>query len=74
MLSALDFGDAFLTGDQQQPTSVTCELASGDVEEFALGKVLQGQRDGSLLWYQALTSLLSERLNMEAVPLYTHAC
>ena len=37
VLAALDIGDAFLTVDQQQPTIVTCELASGDVEEFALG-------------------------------------
>ena len=37
VLAALDIGDAFLTVDQQQPTVVTCELASGDVEEFALG-------------------------------------
>ena len=27
VLAALDIGDAFLTGDQQQPTIVTCELA-----------------------------------------------
>ena len=56
--------------DQQQPTVVTCELASGDVEEFALGKVLPGQRDGALLQYQSLTSFLSEHLNMESFPLY----
>ena len=70
VLAALDIGDAFLTVDQQQPTIVTCELASGDVEEFALGKVLPGQRDGSLLWYQALTSFLAEHLAMEPFPLY----
>ena len=70
VLAALDIGDAFLTVDQHQPTIVTCELASGDVEEFALGKVLPGQRDGSLLWYQALTSFLAEHLAMEPFPLY----
>ena len=70
VLAALDIGDAFLTVDQQQPTIVTCELASGDIEEFALGKVLPGQRDGSLLWYQALTSFLAEHLRMESFPLY----
>ena len=43
VLAALDIGDAFLSVDQQQPTIVTCELASGDVEEFALGKVLQAK-------------------------------
>ena len=70
VLAALDIGDAFLTVDQQQPTIVTCELASGDIEEFALGKVLPGQRDGSLLWYQALTSFLADHLQMESFPLY----
>ena len=70
VLAALDIGDAFLKIDQQQPTIVTCELTSGDIEEFALGKVLPGQRDGSLLWYQALTSFLAEHLHMESFPLY----
>ena len=55
VMAALDIGDAFLTVDQQQPTIVTCELASGEVQEFSLGKVLPGQRDGSLLWYKSLT-------------------
>ena len=45
-------------------------MASGDIEEFALGKILPGQRDGSLLWYQALTSFLAEHLQMESFPLY----
>ena len=41
MLPALDIGDAFLAVDLQQPKILTGELASDDVEEFALGKVLQ---------------------------------
>ena len=60
----------FLQLISSSPTIVTCELASGDIEEFALGKVLPGQRDGSLLWYQALTSFLAEHLHMESFPLY----
>ena len=70
VMAALDIGDAFLTVDQIQPTVVSCELASGVVEEFALGKVLPGQRDGSLLWYKSLTSFLSEHLQMQPLPLY----
>ena len=73
VMSALDIGDAFLTVDQVQPTIVSCELASGDVEEFALGKVLPGQRDGSLLWYKSLTTFLAENQQMQPLPLYTHA-
>ncbi len=70
VMAALDIGDAFLTVDQQQPTIVTCELASGEVQEFSLGKVLPGQRDGSLLWYKSLTKFLSDHLQMEALQLY----
>ena len=64
VLPALDIGDAFLAVDLQQPKILTGELASDDVEEFALGKVLPGQRDGSLLWYQALASFLPFCLNI----------
>ncbi len=71
VMAALDIGDAsFLTVDQIQPTVVSCELASGVVEEFALGKVLPGERDGSLLWYKSLTSFLSEHLQMQPLPWY----
>ncbi len=69
-MAALDIGDAFLPVDQQQPTVGTCELASGEVLEFSLGKVLPGQRDGSLLWYKSLTKFLSDHLQMEALQLY----
>ena len=70
VMAALDIGDAFLTVDQQQPTIVTCELASGEMQEFSLGKVLPGQRDGSLLWYKSLTKFLSDHLQMEPLQLY----
>ena len=32
---------------------------------FSLGKVLPGQRDGSLLWYRDITSYLKLELGME---------
>ena len=70
VMAALDIGDAFLTVDQVQPTVVSCELASGETEEYALGKVLPGQRDGSLLWYKSLTNFLSEHLQMQPLALY----
>ena len=70
VMAALNIGDAFLTVDQQQPTIVTCELASGEMQEFSLGEVLPGQRDGSLLWYNSLTKFLSDHLQMEALQLY----
>ncbi len=50
--------------------SQSCDLVSGVVEEFALGKVSPGQRDGSLLWCKSLTSFLSEHLQMQPLPLY----
>ena len=40
------------------------------MQEFSLGKVLPGQRDGSLLWYKSLTKSLSDHLQMEALQLY----
>ena len=70
VMAALEIGDAFLTVNQVQPTIVSCELASGDVEEFALGKVLPGQRAGSLLWYKSVTSFLAEHVQMQPLPLY----
>ena len=70
VMAALDIGDAFLTVDQVQPAVVSCELASGETEEYALGKVLPGQRDGSLLWYKSLTNFLSEHLQMQPLALY----
>ena len=33
--------------------------------QFSLGKVLPGQRDGSLLWYRAITSFLKSKLDLE---------
>ena len=53
VLASLDVKDAFLTVDQQEPTLVHTTDAAGNPQSFSLGKVLPGQRDGSLLWYSA---------------------
>jgi len=61
----VDVSDAFLTVKQETPTVVTCVDASGKKQEFGLGKVLPGQRDGALLWYRDITGLLKNKLGME---------
>ena len=40
-------------------------MPSGVTRSFALGKVLPGQRDGSLLWYKAITAFLKKNLDLE---------
>ena len=57
--------DAFLTVQQECPTLVHTSDAGGNVRSFALGRVLPGQRDGSLLWYKAITSYLKKTLDLE---------
>ena len=64
----IDVKDAFLTVKQQRPTIVNCQLADGRTLSYGLGRVLPGQRDGSLLWHQDLTFLLKQQLGMS-----THA-
>ena len=64
-MMAIDIKDAFLTVAQQTPTVVSCQLANGEVRDYSLGKVLPGQRDGSLLWHQGITGLLKSELSME---------
>ena len=39
--------------------------ATGRKQEFGLGRVLPGQRDGALLWYRDITRLLKGKLDME---------
>ena len=39
--------------------------AGGNSRTFALGKVLPDQRDGSLLWYRAITKFLEQKLDLE---------
>ncbi len=62
----MDVADAFLTVRQETPTVVTCISTDGTSEKFGLGRVLPGQRDGSLLWYKDITRVLQEQLQIEA--------
>ena len=64
ILASLDVRDAFLTVQQECPTLVHTSDAGGNVRSFALGRVLPGQRDGSLLWYKAITSYLKKTLTL----------
>ena len=69
---AIDVKDAFLTVAQEQPTRVRCTDAGGISISYSLGRVLPGQRDGSLLWHKDLVKFLeSSSLKMaenEAYP------
>ena len=64
VLASLDVRDAFLTVTQERPTLVHTTDAQGVARSYALGRVLPGQRDGSLLWYQAITSFLKAKLDL----------
>ena len=64
-VASLDVRDAFLTVKQECPTLVHTTDAGGNVRSFALGRVLPGQRDGSLLWYKAITNYLKTTLDLE---------
>ena len=64
-MSAVDITDAFLTVTQIEPTLVTC----GD-REFALGRVLPGQRSGSQVWYDSVTSFLHTELDIISCTAY----
>ena len=72
LMLAIDVKDAFLTVAQEQPTRVRCTDASGTSVSYSLGRVLPGQRDGSLLWHKDLVKFLeSSSLKMaenEAYP------
>eukprot|EP00435_Cladocopium_sp_Y103_P017201 s5234_g4.t1 len=52
--------DAFLTVKQEVPTHVSCTDAAGSTVSYSLGRVLPGQRDGSLLWYKDLAKFVRE--------------
>ena len=56
VMASLDVRDAFLTVKQERDTLVRTTDASGATRSYALGKVLPGQRDGSLLWYRELAT------------------
>lgn len=54
-MASIDVKDAFPTVQQEVPTRVTCTAdAAGSSVSYSLGRVLPGQRDGSLLWYKDL--------------------
>lgn len=65
VLASLDVRAAFLTVQQECPTLVQTTDASGNSRSYALGRALPGQKDGSLLWYKAITSFLKEHLDFE---------
>eukprot|EP00435_Cladocopium_sp_Y103_P070046 s334_g34.t1 len=65
IMCSLDVKDAFLTAVQECPTLVQTTGASGNSRSYALGRVLPGQRDGSLLWYKSITSCLKKHLDLE---------
>ena len=65
VMASLDVRDAFLTVKQEKNTLVRATDASGTVRSYSLGKVLPGQRDGSLLWYRATTNFLKSKLGLE---------
>eukprot|EP00435_Cladocopium_sp_Y103_P071650 s25_g38.t1 len=66
VMRSVDVKDAFLTVKQQCPTVVQCQMANGERADFGLGKVLPGQRDGRRLWYQDITKVMKDELNMTA--------
>ena len=64
VMASMDFKDAFLTVEPKTPTVVDCVLADGQSISYGLGRVLPGQRDGSLMWYKDLTKMLKDDLGM----------
>eukprot|EP00435_Cladocopium_sp_Y103_P016294 s1770_g4.t1 len=64
VMVGIDVKDAFLTVKQETPTVVNCQLADGSSMSYGLGRVLPGQRDGSLLWHRDITKLLRDELGM----------
>ena len=70
MMLAIDVKDAFLTVKQEQPTRVRCTDASGRSVSYSLGRVLPGQRDGSLLWHRDLKFVGESSLGMEEFEAY----
>ena len=60
IMASIDVKDAFLTVKQEVDTRVTCTDATGNSVQYSLGRVLPGQRDGSLLWYRDLAKFVKE--------------
>lgn len=65
VMASADVTDAFLTVNQKQPTLVRY----GD-QQFALAKVLPGQRDGSQLWFESVTAFFRDSLKIESCQAY----
>jgi len=65
-----DVQDAFLTVQQREPTMVIARDASGVEQACALGRMLPGQRAGSLLWNEDITNHLKETLDMVECTIY----
>ena len=63
-LGAIDIADAFLTVKQREATLVSLTNATGEKCSFNLGKVLPGQRAGSQWWYEDITHVLCNELEM----------
>ena len=70
VLSAIDIADAFLMVPQKELTMVSCELVTGDVLSFVLGRVLPGQRNGSQLWHESFSAYLKDDLQISEFSAY----
>ncbi len=64
VLGAIDIADAFLTVRQREATLVSLTNATGEKCSFNLGKALPGQRAGSQWWYEGITHVLCNELEM----------
>ncbi|CAE7355668.1 RE1 [Symbiodinium sp. KB8] len=64
VLWVMDITYAYLSVVQKVPTIVSLEIG-GRVEEYALGRVLPGQRDGASCWYHSVTEYMNKDLSVE---------
>ena len=64
-----DVQDAFLTVKQREPTMVIAKDAMGSEEAYS-GRVLPGQRAGSLLWNEDITNHLKDTMRMVECEVY----
>ena len=65
VLASIDINDAFLTVTQREATVVT----HGN-EQYLLGRVLPGQRDGSQQWFDSMIAFLKSELDFEECRAY----
>ncbi len=64
-----DVQDAFLTVKQREPTMVIAKDATGSEEAYS-GRVLPGERAGSLLWNEDITNQLKDTMGMVECEVY----